>query len=44
MHFYTNKKGLIISNLITSLKNSLAYMGSIYNFIRLDIIVEFKVF
>ena len=41
---YTNKKALIIKNLITPGKNSLVYMECIYNFSHLDIIVEFKVF
>ena len=41
---HTNKKALIIKNLITQGKNSLVYMQCIYNFSHLDIIVEFKVF
>ena len=40
----TNKKALIINNLIIPGKNSLVYMECIYNFSHLDIIVEFKVF
>lgn len=43
-YLYTNKKALRTKNLIITRKNSLAYMGSIYNFSSLDIIVEFKVF
>jgi hypothetical protein len=43
-YIYINKKALTTKNLIITGKNSLAYMGSIYNFSHLDIIVEFKVF